>query len=167
MSIVCIILTAILIIETVVFVKVLRQRRELMKQSFRQTEKFRIFFELVVEWFTADMTGKAVSGWILRNGYKTVAIYGMGALGELTYLNLCKSKEICIKYGIDKNSSIKKSGLEIHNLKNCAEPVDLIIVTAVTAYEEIRKEINQKLGFECRIISLLQLIEDMYIEAGE
>ena len=163
MIVICVILMVILVAENIIFIKMLRQRKELMKQSYRQTEKFRVFFELVAEWFTGEMSGKRISDWISARGYKTVAIYGMGTLGELTYLNLCKNKEICIKYGLDKNTSIKTTGMEIYNLDNCPEQVDLIIVTAVTAYEEIKKEISQKIGFECAIISLLQLVEEMYI----
>lgn len=159
----CFFLILILILENFIFFSILRQRNGLIKQSYCQTEKFRIFFELLVEWFAGDMSGKNIGAWISENGYKTVAIYGMGALGELTYLNLCKYKEIYVKYGLDRNASIKIAGLDIFNLNDSLEKVDLIIVTAVTAYEEIKKEINLKTDFECKIISLMQLIEEMYV----
>lgn len=159
MIILCIFLIVILIVENVIFIKVLRQRNGLIKQSYRQTEKFSIFFELTVEWFTSYLSGRKISDWIVENGYKTVAIYGMGVLGELAYSNLCKENEICVKYGIDRRKSIKIDGLNTYSLDDKPERVDLIVVTAVTSYEEIKSEINKKIGFDCNVISLLQLIE--------
>ena len=135
----------------------------LIEQGFRQTEKYRIFYELIYEWMNGNMTGRCISNWIVKNGYRSVAIYGMGPLGQMLYQDLCRCKDLQIKYGLDRRSDVESKELEIYDMDNCPEPVELIIVTAVVDFETIRSEISKKLDFSCRLISLMQLIEEMYI----
>lgn len=135
----------------------------MIERSYRQTEKFKIFFDLITVWFTGYMMDKNIANWVLENGYKTIAIYGMGALGELTYLNLRNNGMVRIKYGLDRRTDIKVNGLDVHNLNDNLECVDLIIVTAITSYEEIEKEIKERIEFECKIVSLRHLLEEMFI----
>lgn len=142
---------------------VLDGHHSLTEQGFRQTEKYRIFYELTYEWMNGTIEGRHIADWIVKNGYRTVAIYGMGPLGHMTYSDLCQCKELQIKYGLDKRKNIGLKELEIYMPDSCPEPVDLIIVTAVTSYEEIRTELREKLAFSCKLISLMQLVEEMYI----
>lgn len=132
-------------------------------QGFRQTEKYRIFYELTYEWLNGTVAGKHITDWIVKNGYLSVAIYGMGPLGQMVYSDLCKCKKVHIKYGLDRRKDVEWEGLEIYGLENCPEPVDLIVVTAVASYEEIKTEVREKLKFSCKLISLMQLVEEMYI----
>lgn len=134
-----------------------------MEQGYRQAEKYRIFYELTYEWAYGAMAGKNIAGWIAKNGYRTVAIYGLGALGQMAYSDLCRCKDIRIKYGLDRRDNIGIRELKTYRIENCPEPVELIIVTAITSYEEIKAEIKEKLDFPCKLISLMQLVEEMYI----
>lgn len=161
--IVCFFLMALFIGENFVFFKILRQRRDLLSQSYRMTEKFQIYFELAVEWCIGNMKGKGISTWILKHGYSDLAVYGMGPLGKMLLTELQDHKDIHIKYGLDRNK-IQTDIVSIYNLNEPLEKVDLIVVTVVTSYEEIKKEIEEKINFSCRIVSLLQLVEEMFIE---
>lgn len=135
----------------------------LMEQGYRQTEKYRIFYELIYEWMNGRIAGRNIADWVVKNGYQTIAIYGMGPLGQMLYLDLCECKDLQIKYGLDRRNDVGSERLNIYNIDSCPEPVELIIVTAVTAYEEIKAEISEKLDFSCKLISLMQLVEEMYI----
>lgn len=153
----------IFITESYFLVRIIYQRNKLIERGYRQTEKFKIFFDLITEWFAGYMMDKNIVNWILGNGYKTIAIYGMSTLGELTYLNLRNNGAVYIKYGLDRRTDIKVNGLDVYNLNDNLECVDLIIVTAITSYEEIEKEIKERIEFECKIVSLRQLLEEMFI----
>ncbi len=141
----------------------MKNNSSLMEQGYRQAEKYRIFYELTYEWAYGAMAGKNIAGWIAKNGYRTVAIYGLGALGQMAYSDLCRCKDILVKYGLDRRDNIGFKELKTYRIENCPEPVELIIVTAITSYEEIKAEIREKLDFSCKLISLMQLVEEMFI----
>lgn len=163
MRIVCIILLAALIGENLIFIKILRQRSDLLNQSYRMTEKFQIYFDLTVDWCIGHMKGKRISEWILKNGYSDLAIYGMGPLGKMLFIELQDNQDIYVKYGLDRNK-VQADGINIYNLDDQLEEVDLIVVTVVASYEAVKKEIEERVKFPCRVVSLLQLVEEMYIE---
>lgn len=160
---VCFFLVTVLIVENLFFIKILRQRSDLLNQSYRMTEKFQIYFEVTTEWCIGNMKGKRVSEWIQKNGYTDIAIYGMGALGKMLFMELQDNEDVHVKYGLDR-SKIQTDGICVYNLNEPVEKVELIVVTAVTAYEEIKKEIEEKIEFSCRVISLVQLVEEMFTE---
>lgn len=141
----------------------LTNRRGLIMQTYRQAEKHRIYYELTYEWMNAVITGRSIADWIVKNGYRTVAIYGMSESGQMVYWDLCKCRDLQVRYGLDRRSNIESKELKIYNIDSCPEPVELIIVTAVIAFEGIKSEISEKLDFSCKVISLIQLIEEMYI----
>lgn len=144
--------------------RTLQRSNNFVGKGYWQLERYRIFCELMQEWMNGCIAGKDISNWIVRNQYKTVGIYGMGSLGEMTYQNLKNREDVQIRYGLDQNKEIKIEGLQVYSLAEPVGEVDLIIVTAVLAYEEIRKTLQKTLRFPCKIISLMQLVEEMYIE---
>lgn len=162
MKIFCIILIIVGIIENIILIHILQHRKMLLRQSFLYTEKLQIFFDLLSEWCVGKIKGKEIADWIIKNNYRSIAIYGMGILGEILYLDLQDNRNIQILYGLDRREK-KIKDLKVCGLDDPLAPVDLIIVTAVTSYEEIKNEIAQKVSFPCKIISLTQLIEGMYI----
>ncbi len=164
MAILCAFLIFFLIMENIFLYKIARRNRKMYEQGYHQIEKYRIFFDLTYGWLGGCITGSNIFDWIVEQGYQTVAVYGMGPLGELLYLNLCKCGNVKVKYGLDRKIRKPKNGLAIYDLNSQPETVDLIIVTAVMSYEEIKREIEGKAGFPCKVISLMQLVEEMYIE---
>lgn len=135
----------------------------LIMQMYRQAEKKRIYYELTYEWMNGVIAGRSIADWIVKNGYRTVAIYGMSESGQLVYRDLCRCRDLQVRYGLDRRSNIESKELKIYNIDSCPEPVELIIVTAVIAFEGIKSEISEKLNFSCKVVSLMQLIEEMYI----
>lgn len=163
MMMICVFLVIVLIVENLFFIRIMRQSSNLLNRSNQMTEKFQIYFEVAVEWCIGNMRGKRASKWIQKNGYTDVAIYGMGVMGKMLFMELQDNQDIHVKYGLDRNK-IQTDGICVYNLNEPVEEVDLIVVTAFTAYEEIKKEIEEKIEFPCKVISLLQLVEEMFIE---
>ena len=82
----------------------------------------------------------------------------MGEIGNRLYEEL-KNSRIEIKYAIDKNVIIEYDDLEIKELSNSMEQADVVVVTAIFAFDEIKKSIEDK--FQCDIISLEDVIFEL------
>lgn len=65
----------------------------------------------------------------------------MGELGNHFYEEM-KNTDIEIKYAIDKNASTTDVDIEIINLEDELPKVDVIVVTATFAFDEIYKNIS-------------------------
>lgn len=91
-----------------------------------------------------------ISQFLIENGYRRVAIYGLGNLGRHLIYELSKS-EIDVVCVIDRNklsegfAKIKQPGEDIGE-------VDCIIVTPVTEYGHIYEQLS--MSYSCKIISL-------------
>ena len=85
------------------------------------------------------------------NNYRKIAIYGMSHVGQ-ALVNELKGTDIITAYGIDKNADSCYVDLDIFTINDVLKPVDAVVVTAVTFFDEIEKQIAQKLS--CPIISL-------------
>ena len=93
--------------------------------------------------------GKSIPQYLKKQNIKNVVIYGMSFLGNRLYYELSENG-IEVKYGIDQNEKCELLDLTIYqveNLKGIADKSDTVIVTAVLAYDAIKKELI-KLGYQ-------------------
>lgn len=121
-------------------------------------QKMGQFYDLLVRWLSIKQQGNSLSTYFLKNGYKTIALYGMKELGE----RLCdelKGSEIEIKYIIDKNAQAIYSDIDVVTPEAPLDKVDAIVVTAVYYFEEIEEQLEGKVN--CPIISLEDVIYEM------
>lgn len=92
-------------------------------------------------------------------GYKCIAIYGLGILGDHLYRQLKKSN-IQVKYIIDqKVMSIPgdvQSDVTIIKPSEKLQKIDVVVVTALMQYKEIKILLSDKV--ECDIISIENVI---------
>jgi hypothetical protein len=125
--------------------------------NFSRT-KMQQFYEVLVRWVDNRQKNKTISEELSNRGYGKVAIYGMKELGELLYHEL-ENSQIEVSYAIDRN--VKASGIDVPVLKpeNVTDDVDLIIVTAIYYFDEIKRELCNKVS--CPIISLEDVICEM------
>ena len=117
--------------------------------------KFKSYYNLLNKWLLLLHDGKKIEIYLKNKGYKTIAIYGMGEIGNRLYEEL-KDSEIEVKYAIDKNPMVTYSGLNVKNLEDELEEVDVVVVTAVFMFETISEEIKGRL--QCPIVSLEDII---------
>lgn len=123
-----------------------------------KVDKFKNYYNMLNQWLMIKQEGKSLEKWFIENEYKTVAIYGMGEMGNRLYDEL-KNTSIEVKYGIDKNAGSTYSDLEVLSIDDCLEEVDVVIVTAIFAFDEIEEEIGDVILTP--IISLEDIIYEL------
>lgn len=110
------------------------------------------------QWLQIRQAGKTLVEYFIRNGYKTVAVYGMKELGE----RLCdelKNSEITVSYAIDRNADAIYADLDVVTPDDNLAPVDVIVVTAITYFDEIEEQLCEKV--DCPIVSLEDILYEM------
>ena len=133
------------------------QKKKLAKE-IELDEKNDAILKVYNKWMLLENEGLTVKDYLLRCGYKKIAVYGMHYLGE----NLCKAlenTEIDIVYAIDKNANRMYSGIEILSPNDFLEDVDAIIVTAFYYYDEREETLSSKL--DCPILSFDDILNEI------
>jgi len=119
-------------------------------------DRFEIGFQIFNKWLKLKNQGKSLKPYFEDNDLKTVAIYGVGGLGERLFEDL-KSLDINVIYAIDRVAGMKHiEGLHIVGIEDELKDVDAIIVTPVQDFYAIEKVLEEKTDSE--IISLEDIV---------
>lgn len=135
-------------------------RKALLKEKIIK-ERYMDYYKLMNRWIQNKLNNWEIKNFFDNNNLHSVAIYGMGTLGELIYKEL-KNNGIKTKYFIEKNYIDNIIGIEnipiisIHDVKQLKN-IDLIIVTPIFDYKEIEAELKQYLN-NISIVSLEYII---------
>lgn len=99
---------------------------------------------------TELQNGKRVSEILAHRGIKSVAIYGMGYLGEQLYKDIVNS-DIELKYVMDQNPANVLMSIEVPilTLNDEIPDVDAIIITPLNAFDSIASDISKKRLITC------------------
>lgn len=103
------------------------------------------------QWLRIKQEGKTLKPYFESHGYKRIAIYGMGHLGE-RLLDDLKQLDVIVAYAIDQNADNLYSDVELVTPEDNLEDVDAVIVTATFFYDEIEQKLSSKM--DCPIVSL-------------
>lgn len=109
-------------------------------------------------WLQIRQEGKSLTEYFQQHNYKSVAIYGMKELGERLYDEL-NGSGIMIPYIIDRNADEIYADVDVVKPDDRLEPVDVIVVTAITFFDEIEKMLSKKVS--CPIISLEDILYEL------
>lgn len=122
-------------------------------QSLR---KQRDFYEVLCQWVHKLQSGKSILEWIKKKNYHKVSIYGYKELGQLLYQALDNSS-IQIAQVIDKNAKNIEAEHDIV-LPDAINDngVDVMIVTALSDFNSISKEL--KINYQFDVISISELM---------
>ena len=82
----------------------------------------------------------------------------MSYIGQ-TLINELEGSEICIKYGIDRDSEVYWDKFPIVNPQEITEDVDVVIVTALSFFNEVRNILQDRIN--CPVISLEEIIDTL------
>lgn len=115
-------------------------------------------FLLMNQWVKIKQEGKSISEYLQQSGYKKVAIYGLSYVGE-TLLDELKDSSIMLAYGIDKNADNIYADIDVVSLNDKLDEVDVIIVTAITFFDQIVEELSDKV--KCPIVSIEDILYDI------
>lgn len=134
-----------------------KTRRKAIHKLEEDNAKFYEFYSILLQWVHMRNEGKTIGAYLNKCGYHTIAIYGMKELGEELLFEL-KDSEVEVKYAIDKNADDLYVETDVYRPDEELEPVDAVVVTAVHWFEEIEKDMKEKLG--CPILSLEDVVYD-------
>lgn len=125
------------------------------KESEGKADRYLALFRMMDKWVEVKQEGKNLSMYFQKRGYRRIAIYGMSRAGRTLY-NELESTGITIAYGIDKSAESLFADVDIFSLDDALDPVDAVVVTAVTYFEEIKKDISEKM--DCPVLSLEDIL---------
>lgn len=129
-----------------------------IKEKNEKINKFRSYYEILNRWLILKQEEKSLQKYFLYNGYKNIAIYGMGELGNRLYDEL-KNSDVKVKYAMDTNYSGEYAELDIKGFEDDLPKVDIIVVTAIFAYDEIENKLRNVVDY--KVISLEDVVYDM------
>lgn len=121
-------------------------------------EKHLVLFQLMTRWVKNQHADKSIDQYLQEQGIATIAIYGMNYVGK-TLLEELTNSPIEVKYAIDNNKTLNDIGIPIVLAEDQLEPVDAVIVTAITYFADIKELLGSKV--DSKIISLEEIIYDM------
>lgn len=125
-------------------------------KSKKMADKYCGMFLLLDQWIEINQQGKSLVDFFIQNDYMSIAVYGLGYIGERLVAEL-KGSNVEIKYGIDRGVDTVYSDLNIVTPKEHLENVDAVIVTPFFSYDEIKEMLQHKL--DCPIISIEDVID--------
>lgn len=118
----------------------------------KEIEKKQKTLFVLNSWVKKKLQNKSIRNYMKINNYHSVAIYGLGDLGKLLSDELKEYVEI--SYGIDRRDLIAE--YPIYKIEDYLPDVDMVIVTVIDEFEEIKKSIKEKLC--CPIYSIEDII---------
>lgn len=125
-----------------------------------EDNKYRKLFVFFSNWISLNDAGFSVGKYLKERNISRVAIYGLGALGKHLLFEL-QEEGIDVVYGIDRRSDKLKIDISFLEWadKEALPEVDLLIVTAITDYDAIEKEICEVREYP--VISLEDIMREM------
>lgn len=130
--------------------KILNKEKEIYKNKS--------YYDMSRKWVEAYQNNKRLADYLKTKGYNRVAIYGMGDIGVLLYKELMNTN-VNVLYGIDKSTIGRGFDLKIVAPSPEMEEVDVIIVTALFAFDEISEMLSDMVSY--KIEALDDLIYEM------
>lgn len=128
------------------------------KKRVEHQAKVHELYMALDQWLQIRQEGKTLVEYFTKNGYKTVAVYGMKELGE----RLCdelKDSDVMVSYAIDQNADSIYADVNVVVPDDELAPVDVVVVTAITYFDEIEEMLSEKV--DCPIISLEDVLYEV------
>ncbi|MCI9032956.1 MAG: hypothetical protein HFJ08_02675 [Lachnospiraceae bacterium] len=123
-----------------------------------KSDKHFALFQMMDQWVRVKQQGKNLSEYFEEKGYKNIAIYGMNYAGQ-TLVEELKNTNTNVVYGIDRNADVIYADVDVLSVDDDFEPVDAIVVTAITFFDEIEKQLSKKI--DCPIVSLEDVLYEV------
>lgn len=147
-------------ITTVIFVVfiITKKMKKILNVLAAEYKRKEALFNMFRDWITIKAEKKEIYDYLLDNGYRVVAIYGMNYVGEILWKDL-EYSDVKVKYAIDRNAKYIRTDVTVLNPEDELPEVDLVIVTAIAYFDEIKDKLNEKML--CPVISLENILSKM------
>ncbi len=127
-------------------------------QNDKKVEKFKSYYSVLNQWLFIKQHGKNLEEYFVNNQYKSIAIYGMGELGNRLFDEL-ENTSVEVKYVVDKEAMSAYSKVDVRELEEMTDDVDAVVVTAIFAMDDIKSDIEEQVT--CPIISLEDVVYEL------
>ncbi len=132
-----------------------KSKGDQLNSARSMSNKHLALFQMMNQWVRVKQEGKNLSEYFERNGYKNIAVYGMSYAGE-TLLEELAGTDISVAYCIDQKADSIYADVDIFTIEEDLQPVDAVVVTAITFFDEIEENLMKKM--DCPIISLEDIL---------
>ena len=118
-------------------------------------------YNVALQWLVAMQHGNKMEQYLINNGYRKIAVYGMNEIGNCVARELYKSKAVSFLYAIDQGEPKLYLDIDCYSLESAKkkEKPDLIIVALPYDYEKIKDEIEAEMG--CLTKSITEIVFEM------
>jgi len=136
-----------------------RKRHNIAPNHSKENDYYKMY-HVLRKW---NIVGNdSVVKWLCRRRYRNVAVYGMGDLGQKLNHDL-ESTKIHVQYAMDQYAGGMTANVPIVRSDSFLEmpEVDIVIVTVISSYDAVKKDLMSQGCSSDKIISLQQIIDDM------
>lgn len=128
---------------------------KVISEKTSKVDKFKSYYTMLNQWLLLKQEGKNLEKYFIEHNIKSIAIYGMGEMGNRLYDEL-KNTSIEVKYAIDEKADNTYSELNVIEIEDNLQEVDVIVVTAIFAFDEIESNISKVTNM--KLISLEEVV---------
>lgn len=129
--------------------------RKMVDNGRLADKHFKIMY-LLNQWLVVLEHGRNISQYFIQNHCRTIAIYGMGYLGK-RLLEELQGTGIEVKYLLDQQLGTSYGGIPVLSGGDELMPVDVIVVTPVSGFYPIRRQLRERT--KDKIISIEELFK--------
>ena len=138
----------------------IRNREKACVSAFRYTDIITTYDY----WLYLESRNQKINDFLCEQGYFKIGIYGMGSIGSRLYDSLADS-DVEIVFAIDRQAkkfvcSIPVLCLEDAQVEDYMKQVNVIVVTAQSAFESIKREIEER-KYEVLVLSFKDILLEM------
>lgn len=124
----------------------------IIEKKDARIDKFVKYFGLLDRWLWLKLQNKNIKTYFEKENYHSIAIYGIGEIGNRLFEELTRTSDIEIKYAIDSIDDKLHSVLKVYSQNDELPQVDVIVVTVDYIFEQIKEKLAKKT--DCPIISI-------------
>lgn len=124
----------------------------------KMSDKHLALFLMMNEWVRIKQENKSIAEYLVKEGYKEIAVYGINYAGE-SLLRELEGSAVSVKYGIDRNADNIYTEIDVVTPEGELREVDAVVVTAITFFEEIEEQLSSKM--DCPILSLENILYEI------
>lgn len=133
-----------------------------LKALNEELMRYKSNFEILSKLDEIKRSGRSLDEYFIKNRYRSVAIYGMGAVGKRIYDELKDSDVVELRYGIEKLNYNIKFPLEIRMFREDDLPrVDAVIITTAHEYEFVAFELDPYFDEQCGLVSVREIVNGL------
>ena len=133
-----------------------------LKYSSRETKKAKDLankhlelFKLSIRWIKNP---RKIVQYIDECGFKKIGIYGMSYFGDCLQ-EILRESNFEVVYGVDRNArQLYNPYIPIYSMNDDLPIVDMIIVTTIVSFPEIKQGLEEKVGRNVPIVSLENIL---------